>query len=192
MTDEQNSVAAPQARSHANRLDIDRRLQIVLAVAGGILLCVYWQSWKDIYHLFYDIPAALAMSAYIGQIVCEGIRKLSFPGWRARLLLMIPMSVIPAGREFLGWNISGHLTDILAVALIQSTDRRMAGAERIAYWFPMPIILYVRWFQFDRNGHWETFNAAIAAGLIFLAYLAVPWVLAKAVSNAGQLPPDAQ
>ena len=67
--------------------------------------------------------------------------------------MMVPMAVIRVGRDFYGWPISGHLADILAVALIQSVDRRLHAWERLAY------------------GHAETSHALLAATAMFAAYL---------------------
>ena len=150
---------------------IDRKLQTALALGGGLCLCLYWRSWHDLPHLIYDVPAALAMCAYIAQMICEARARQFSVSLALRAMLMIPMSVIPAGRDFFAWPISGHLSDILAVALIQSRDQRLSKWERGAYYLPLPIILYLRWFQFDRHGHADTFHALLAAGAMFAAYL---------------------
>ena len=151
-------------------LNIDRRLQVIFAFIGGAAFLVYWKSWKDIPHLFYDIPASFTMNLYIGQIVLEGKKNKREVHWWARVLLLLPMSIVPMGRVFFNWNISGHLTDILAAASIQTTDKRLHTLEKILYWLPLPVILYVRWFLFDIGGHGETLNALLAGFLIFLSY----------------------
>jgi hypothetical protein len=154
----------------SENLNINRPLQLIFALIGGAALCFYWQSWKDIPHLFYDIPTGFTMSLYFGQIVLEGRRHKREVHWWARVLLLLPMSIVPIGRVFLNWNISGHLTDMLAAALIQIADKRLRTLEKIVYWHPIPVILYIRWFLFDTGGHWETFNALMAGFLIFLCY----------------------
>jgi hypothetical protein len=151
-------------------LNINRWLQLAFALVGGTVLTIYYRSWKDIPHLFYDIPAGLAMGAYFGQIVLEGIRNKRSVHWWARVIMLLPMSIVPLGREFFNWNISGHLTDMLAVAMIQTADRRLRTLEKVMYWFPIPIILYIRWFLFDTGGHGETFNALLAGVSIFVCY----------------------
>ena len=155
----------------AGPLRISRWAQVALTLTGALVLCLYWQSWKDTSHLIYDIPSAISMCAFLSQILCEGTAGQMSPSWWARLLLVVPMSVIPAGRELLGWNLSGHLTDMWAVALIQSVDRRLSRWERLAYWVPVPVVLWIRWFLFDAGGHWETFNAFIAGTTMFLGYV---------------------
>jgi hypothetical protein len=172
------------------KLNIDRRLQLLLALGGTVVLCLYWRSWRDIAHLFYDIPAGFVVCAFIGQLLCEGIRRQFSPQWWTRVLLMVPISVIPTGRVFLGWNISGHLTDVLAVALIQSIDTRLHPWERLVYWSPLPIVLWIRWFVFDKNGHWETINAAIAAIAIFLCCLAVSYIWTRRINKNHQVSLD--
>ncbi len=151
-------------------LKINRLQQLIFALIGGTALFFYWQSWKDIPHLFYDIPIGFTMSLYFGQIVLESKRNKREVHWWARVLLLLPMSIIPMGREFFNWNISGHLTDMLAAAMIQTADGRLQTLEKIVYWHPIPVILYIRWFLFDTRGHQETFNALIAGFFIFLCY----------------------
>ncbi|UCH93505.1 MAG: hypothetical protein JSV88_24980 [Candidatus Aminicenantes bacterium] len=151
-------------------LNVNKRLQVIFALMGGMALFFSWQSWKDIPHLFYDIPTGFAMSAYIGQIVLEYRRNKREVHWWARVLLLLPMAIITIGRVFFNWNISGHLTDMLAAAMIQTADERLHMLEKIFYWLPLPIILYVRWFIFDIGGHGETFNALMAGFSIFLCY----------------------
>jgi hypothetical protein len=151
-------------------LNINRWLQLVFALIGGTVLTIYYQSWKDIPHLFYDIPTGFIMGAYFGQIVLEGMRNKRAVHWWARVLLLLPMSIIPLGREFFNWNISGHLTDMLTVAMIQTEDRRLRALEKIVFWHPIPIILYIRWFLFDTGGHGETFHALLAGFSMFLCY----------------------
>ena len=160
-------------------LDINRRWQVIFALLGGTALFFYWQSWKDIPHLFYDIPAGVTMSAYIGQIVLESRRNKREGQWWARVLLLLPMSIVPMGRVFFNWNISGHLTDILAAAMIQTTDKRLSTLERIGYWHSLPIILYIRWFLLDSGGHGETLNALAAGFSIFLGYCLIRRTFAK-------------
>jgi hypothetical protein len=160
-------------------LNFDRRLQVIFAIIGGTALFFYWKSWKDIPHLFYDIPAGFTMSLYIGQIVLEGIKSKREVHWWARVLLLLPMSIVPIGRVFFNWNISGHLTNILAAASIQATDKRLPTLEKILYWLPLPVILYVRWFLFDTGGHGETFNALVVGFLIFLCYGIIHTILAR-------------
>jgi len=145
---------------------IDRKLHIGMTLFGAVVLIVYWRSWSDTTHLVYDIPSALAICAYIAQFILDTPGRQFGPGWRSRAVLLVPMCVIPFGRTFLEWNISGHLTDILAVALIQSVDKNLSPTIKRLYWIPVPIILYIRWFIFDKPGHWEMYNAIIAALLM--------------------------
>ncbi|MGD2086942.1 MAG: hypothetical protein PVH61_12235 [Candidatus Aminicenantes bacterium] len=151
-------------------LKVNRRIHLIIGLIGGTIFFFYWQSWKDIPHLFYDIPTGFTMSFYIGQIVLEDVKKKREAHWWARVLLILPMAIVPMGREYFNWNISGHLTDMLAVAMIQTVDERLPTLEKIAYWLPIPVILYIRWFLFDIAGHGETFNALIAGFSIFLCY----------------------
>ena len=170
-------VISDGTHPHTMSLKINRGVQVVLALLGGIILCTFWKSWQDVHHLIYDIPTGVVMSAYIGQIVCEGIDRRFTPHWWIRVILLIPMTIIPAGRWFLGWPISGHLSIMLAVAVIQTADHRLRSLEKLIYWVPIPIILYFRWFHFDKGGHWDTFNALILTIGIIVSFVRLPLAL---------------
>jgi hypothetical protein len=154
-------------------LVINRLAQVLLTIPGALVLLAYWQSWKDLTHLVYDVPSALAMCAYLSQILCEALAGQRYASWWARLIVMLPMSVVPVGREFFAWRISGHLTDMWAVALIQTTDLRLPRWERVAYWVPVPVALWIRWFAFDKNEHSDTFTALSAGTMMFVVYLSL-------------------
>jgi hypothetical protein len=175
VSEEDSRRTAEADISRAGPLRINRRLQLALAILGAAALGIVWQTWQDLPRLFlYDVPASLAMSAYVAQISCEGLQSCRGPGWWARVVLLIPMSAIPAGRLLRGWSVSGHLADILAVSLIQSVDKRLSTAERAAYWIPVPAILWIRWFLSDKvwvHGHWETYHALLAAAAMFAVYV---------------------
>jgi hypothetical protein len=141
---------------------------LALALFGATVLCVYWRSWTDAAHLVYDIPAGFAMSAFIAQLVCERLAGLASPRWWGHVAAMVPISIVPVGREFLAWPVSGHLTDMLALAMIQGLDRRLPRWERVAYVAPLPIVLYIRLTRFDVAGHGESLNAVTAGIAIFL------------------------
>ena len=155
----------------ADKLDINRPLQILLAVGGAATLCIYYRSWNSTVRLVYDIPSTFIMCAFMAQIVCEGLRRQFTAYWWTRAILMVPLSVIPVARELIGWPISGHGTNMLAVGLIQTTDKRLSAVERIIYWIPFPIVLFMHWFVFDEDGHWDTYNALIAGTTIFACRL---------------------
>ena len=156
------------------QLDINRTLQICLAIAGAGALVAYFRSWRSDRRLLYDVPAATAMCAYMAQLICEGRQALFTPFWWVRLVLMVPLSVIPVGRACFGWRISGHVTTMLAVGLIQALDARLTFAERILYGIPLPIVFLMHWFYWDRVEHGgrvdhrDTINALAAGFIIFL------------------------
>ena len=165
--------AAGDAGTSSAGFAINRQLQVVISIIGGIILCIFWESWQDTTHLVYDIPSGLVVSAYIGQIICEGLDRWFTHNWWIRVILLVPMAVIPAGRWFLGWPISGHLSIMLAVAVIQTSDIRLKPVERIIFWIPVPIILYFRWFHFDKNGHGETYNALLVSIIFVMIFFVV-------------------
>jgi hypothetical protein len=122
--------------------------------------------------LIYDIPAALATFTFIGQLIVEATGAGLGASWVARAAMIGALSVIAFGRELLHWPISGHLSCVLAIALVQAADPRLARPEKLLYWVPVLIVISIRWAVFDRGEHWPTYSALIAAVL-----LAVPAVV---------------
>lgn len=149
------------------------RDQVVLAVMGSVAYCVYARSWLDPIRLIYDIPASLTTFAFIAQLVLAFPKQTASLSWWYRIGVLSVMTAVTTGREFFAWPISGHLTCVTAVALVQSTDSRLPPWERLLYWTPVPIVLYMRCRIFDRNDHWDTYNAVLVA-----AVLAAPAILA--------------
>jgi len=154
-------------------------LQLGLALLGCAAFCVYARSWRDAAHGVYDVPASFATFAFVAQLVLEAARERPAAHWVGRVLLLAAMTAVVTGREFGGWNISGHLSCVLAIALAQAADPRLPMFERALYWVPLPIVLYVRWYCFDQGNHAQTYNA-----LIFAAAAAAP-VMALARLRAG-------
>jgi hypothetical protein len=95
--------------------------------------------------------------------------------WVARVILVVAMTVVTTGRQFFGWDISGHLSCVLAVALTQTADRRLAAWERGLYWLPLPLVLWIRWTVFDRAGHGETFHALVFGTMAALPVMWLGW-----------------
>jgi len=135
------------------------RVQLALGAVGMAAFCVVARCWRDTAHVIYDVPASFAVFSFIAQLLLEGIRGRRTWFWAARFGLLVAMTVVCFGREFAGWSISGHLSCVLAVALVQTADRRLPAVERAAYWAPLPIVLWIRWFLFDEAGHGETYHA---------------------------------
>ena len=127
------------------------------------------------------------MGAYLGQTICELKERLFSRRLRMRLALLIPLSVIPTGRDLYAWNISGHLLGILTVALIQGMDERLGRWEKIAYALPLPIILWIRLFLFDKKGHLETLNAIGVAIILYLFYVVVISIFPNRKNNPDSL-----
>ena len=152
--------------------------QLALAAVGMVAFVIYARSWKDFSHLAYDIPASFAVFAFIAQLLLEAGKDGA--GWNLgiRLALVVAMTVATVGREFLAWPISGHLTCLLAVALVQLADPRLPTTERLLYWLPVPIVLFFRWHRFDGGNHWQTYNAVlfacVGATLVILATRSAP------------------
>jgi len=154
-------------------LTLERNLswQLGLALVGVVAFCLYSRSWKDLPHLVYDVPASLAVFAFVAQLVLEA-RSPGHWFWMGRAGLLVAMTVVTVGREFRSWPISGHLSCVLAVAIVQLADPRLHPGERLLYWIPLPVVLGIRWWLFDRGAHGQTYNA-----MLFAVAGAVPVVL---------------
>lgn len=139
-----------------------------LTLTGAAAFCVFSRSWIDIPHLLYDIPAAIATFAFIAQFVIETARGRFTMFWWHRLAMIVAMTAATVGRQYWAWPISGHLSCTLAIALVQSGDARRAAAERIAYWIPVAIVVYLRLALLEQGSHEATCAAlffALAWGL---------------------------
>jgi hypothetical protein len=132
---------------------------------GTVAFCIYARSWQDWGHLVYDIPANLAVFAFIGELVIAALRGQRWVDWWCRFALVVAMTAVTVGRAYLHWNISGHLSCVGAVALVQWARPELRPAERWFYLFPLPLVLALRWLRFDHGDHWQTYSALIFGGI---------------------------
>ena len=139
------------------------RRQVGLAIVGATVFCIYARTWRDVPHAIYDIPASIAAFAFVAQLLLEVTKDGASWFWGSRLALLVAMTVVTSGRAFLGWEISGHLSCVLAIAIVQAADARLGAIERLLYWIPLPIVLVIRWTLFDQGQHWQTYSAVIFA-----------------------------
>ena len=140
--------------------------QIALAALGATALCIYHRSWVDTVHLIYDVPAGLTTFGFAAQLVVEFRKDGPHRFWVYRLAVFVAMSVVTVGRQYRYWPISGHLSCVLAVALVQTADPRLPWFERVIYWIPVPIVLCLRLAVLERGGHAGTYNALLFAFLV--------------------------
>jgi hypothetical protein len=138
-------------------------LQLILTLIGATAFCVYSHSWFDAAHLLYDIPAGLCTFGFVAQLVIEPSKNRINAFWLYRVAMVIALAVVTSGRQYLGWTISGHLSCVLAIALVQSADTRLPRWQRIAYSIPLPIVLYLRLAILERDGHCATYTAIVFA-----------------------------
>ena len=153
-------------------------LQIALAVVGATALCIYHRSWVDAVRLVYDVPAGLTTFGFAAQLVVEFRKDGPHKFWLYRLAVLVAMSVVTVGRQYRYWPISGHLSCVLAVALVQTADPRLPWFERVIYWIPVPIVLFLRFAVFERGAHSGTYNA-----LLFAFLVAVPGMILAVASR---------
>jgi len=177
-------------RMDSARWKDDRMLgaQIAMAAVGAGALCVYHRSWVDAAHVMYDVPAGLTVFGFAAQLVVEFDKEGAHRFWLYRIALFVAMSVVTVGRQYWYWPISGHLSCVLAVALVQTVDPRLPWFERLLYWAPVPIVLYLRLAVLEQGHHWGTYN-----GLLFAFVAAAPgMMLAYANRSAlmGEAPID--
>lgn len=147
-------------------------IQLGLAALGMGAFVLYSRSWMDWQHLVYDIPAGLAVFAFVAQLILEAGKDGASAQLGVRFALLAVVTVATVGREFLHWPISGHLTCVLAVALVQLADPRLPLPERVLYGVPLPIVLLLRWTRFDEGDHAQTYYALLVGCLA-----AVPSIL---------------
>jgi hypothetical protein len=142
------------------------RLRIILTLIGATAFCVFSRTWQDIWHLIYDIPAALAVYSFVAQLVAERVAGSRDGRWTARLIALSLMSVVTVGRQFAHWPISGHVTTTVAVCIIQLGDLHLPRLLRMLYLVPLPIVVAIRLFVFDRGLGAPLVSALVAGVLI--------------------------
>ncbi len=136
-----------------------------ITAAGTAGFCVYSRSWQDLVHAIYDLTAGVAVFSFVAQVAVE---QLTGQGGRLRAVrawLLLPVALFPAGREFLGWKFSGHLTDSLLVAGVQTAESTLPYWLRALYWAVVAVAVSLRWTVFDAGGHGETYAAIAIAGV---------------------------
>jgi hypothetical protein len=138
-------------------------LQCFLTLIGATAFCIFSQSWYDTAHLFYDIPAGLSTFGFIAQLVIEAIEGRFIPSWFYRLAMVFAMTVVTVGRQYFGWEISGHLSCVLPIALVQTAAVDLPRIERVLYWIPVPTVLYLRLAILEHGGHSATWAALVFA-----------------------------
>lgn len=138
----------------------EKRFVWAVTLIGTAGFCTFAQSWQDHWHLIYDLAAAPVVFAFIGKVLVNLRKRMGLiDAW-----LLVPLVTVPVGAEFLNWPISGHLTDLL-IALYGHTAHPGRSPKVLALWFTLLLVLYVRWFIFDINGHWRSINAIIVASI---------------------------
>jgi hypothetical protein len=118
-------------------------------LAGAAAFCVYSRTWRDAWHVLYDVPAALASYSFPAMLLAEAAAVRPGAAWYVRLAALAAMAVATVGREFLVWPVSGHVTCVASVAIIQSADGRLPPLLRLAYWTAVPIVVLMRIFYLD-------------------------------------------
>jgi hypothetical protein len=128
-------------------------VRITGTVVGALSFWIYNRSWESWWRFIYDVPASIAVFSFLAQVLAELVAGNTGKRWRIRFGLVVAMTVITNGREFLGWPMSGHVTDVTAVALLQTFDSRLPRWLRALYWIPLPILVTMRLTVNGAPGH---------------------------------------
>ena len=155
---------------------------VMVATLGSGVFVAYSGSWNDWLLFLYDVPAALLVFSFVGSTASSAFFAPRESETRLRVFLLAPLTIIPVGREFLGWPVSGHLADVLTIALFEGMHVRASWPKRVLAFLPVLIVLPIRWFSLDSADHVATY-AGLVAGLT-LGVAAV--VLSRILQQASQ------
>ncbi len=126
-------------------------LRLAGTVIGAAAYCVLARDWQDAWDVLYDAPAALSVFGFLAQLLAEGIdggrsaRRWVRPFAVLAALGIVAATVIWQDRLIAG-HVSGHMTMVLLVAIIQSADGRLPLWIRAGHWLPVPIVAAMRVF----------------------------------------------
>ena len=147
--------------------------QLVYAGLGTLVFCICARSWREKYYLVYDVVGSLIPFLLMVQLIFEGFDPGPDTWWFARLGMMMVLSLVLVGRLTKEWPVSGHLSFVLAVVIIQVADQGLSGAEHLLYLLAVPVTIAIRWKYLDKGYHLQTWNALLLASLSALAVLLI-------------------
>ncbi len=142
--------------------------QIALACLATALFVLCARSWRDGTHLVYDTFTGLVTFLFIAQLASEGLEVRIDGYWIARAVMVAVLGIATAGRIIRGWPISGHLSFVLAIALVQLANPQLSWFERLFYTLPVPIVLAIRLRKLDEGDHVPT-RAGVALAVLCAA-----------------------
>jgi hypothetical protein len=133
--------------STASRESLARLARLAVTLLGTAAFCAWIRDWQQPLDPLYDLPAALAVFSFVGQLLAEGLTGRRTNAWLFRIAAVLDGTlIIVIFKEYLGWTISGHVTMVLLVAMLQTADRRLPAWLRACYWVPLPIVAAMRIF----------------------------------------------
>ncbi len=142
--------------------------QIALACLGTALFVLCARSWRDGTHLAYDAITGFVTSLFIAQLAGGGLGVRIDGYWIARAVMVAVLGIATAGRITWGWPISGHLSFVLAIALVQLANPELPWFGRLCYTSPVPIVLAIRLRKLDQGNHAPT-RAGVTLALLCAA-----------------------
>lgn len=141
----------------------ERQFTYLVVFLGTSAFFFFAKSWRDLPHLAYDLISAPIVFAFVAKTILGKYTRL----------LLIPTIIVPIGAQFFSWPISGHLTDLI-ISLFFLTSRLKVFQAIMCWLFIVPVF-YIRWFIFDINGHWRTYNAVIVAIACIIVVTFLSW-----------------
>jgi hypothetical protein len=148
--------------------------QIALGCLGTALFVLAARSWRDGTHLVYDSATGFVTSLFIAQLTAEGLEVRIDGYWIARAAMVAVLGIATAGRIIRGWAVSGHLSFVLAIALVQLANPELPWFARLCYTLPVPLVLAIRLRKLDQGDHAPTQAgvalAALCAATVILAF----------------------
>jgi len=126
-------------------------LRLAGTVIGAAVYCVLARDWQNVWDVLYDAPAALSVFGFLAQLLAEGIDGGRSAGrWVRPSAVIAALGIVAATviwqDRLMAGHISGHMTMVLLVAIIQSADGRLPLWIRMGHWVPVPIVAAMRVF----------------------------------------------
>ena len=126
-------------------------LRLAGTVIGAAAYCVLGRDWQNVWDVLYDAPASLSVFGFLAQLLAEAIDGgRSARGWVRPSAVLAALGIVAATviwqDRLMAGHISGHMTMVLLVAVIQSADGRLPLWIRAGHWIPVPIVAAMRVF----------------------------------------------
>ncbi|MBN1344403.1 MAG: hypothetical protein JXQ73_17070 [Phycisphaerae bacterium] len=129
-------------------------LRIVLVSGTAVSAAAYCgvaRCWQTGWDALYDVPGSLTVFSFMWLLVVDGLSGMRASRWwwsvaatLGALLIVATTTMHPD--TIVRGHVSGHMTMVLLVAIIQTGEARLPAWLRIGYWIPVPIVAALRIF----------------------------------------------